>query len=131
MCQSIGVCPDFTKSSFAFEKHLQPKKPLYAERGLGWGAQSLTCSGLSIAAAFARALAPHSKNTIGVSFLLSSAIIRSVKLSQPLPLWLLGQPSRTVSTALSIKTPCLAQLIRCPLPWGMSISRRRRGSLSG
>src|SRR3712207_4402769 len=42
----------------------------------------------------------------------------SVNSSQPCPSWLLGCPSRTVSTAFSSSTPCRAQGTSEPLPGG-------------
>ena len=38
ICQSIDCSPFFIKISLAFEKCLHPKKPLYADNGLGCGA---------------------------------------------------------------------------------------------
>mgnify|MGYP006950037081 CR=1 FL=1 len=37
ICQSIGFFPMDSKNLLVLEKGLEPKKPQFAENGLGWG----------------------------------------------------------------------------------------------
>ena len=68
---------------FVFEKCLHPKNPLYADSGLGCAHLSTRWDGLVISVLFVPALAPHSKNTIGVLRSLRCLIMLSVIISHP------------------------------------------------
>lgn len=52
ICQSIGSLPMETRKLFALEKGLLPKKPLLADRGLGWTDFIIKCFGLFIMLSF-------------------------------------------------------------------------------
>lgn len=110
----MGDFPEFTKNSLAFEKCLQPKNPRWADSGEGCTACRTWCRFLSIAAPFFWAYEPHNMNTRPSRFLLSHCTTASVKVSQPLSLWELAWCARTVNTALSNSTPCLAHPVRSP-----------------
>lgn len=114
ICQSIGSCPCCSKIRFVLEKGLLPKKPRWADSGLGWGAFKIKCFDVSMSACFAWADAPHNMYTTGLSFSFNSSITRLVKFSQPFPRWDWGWPCRTVSTVFRRSTPCFAQWTRCP-----------------
>ena len=110
------------------EKCLQPKNPRLADKGLGCTDISFLCNGLVIISAFLWAYAPQSRKTTGASFLLSSDITLSVKVSHPILAWLVGCPSRTVSTAFKSSTPCFAQSVSSP--WeGISLPTSEFSSL--
>ena len=96
------------KISFALEKCLHPKNPLYADNGLGCGASKIKCFGLLSIALFIWAGLPHKINTIGSSLLFNIFITSSVNISQPLFLCEAGLCSSTVNTELSNNTPCSA-----------------------
>ena len=78
----------------------------------------IVCFAASTRAAFFWAWLPHNTNTTFRGSEFTAAIAASVKVSQPLPLWLFGTPARTVNTALSISTPCCAQLSKKPCDAG-------------
>ena len=65
--QSIGVSPFFNKNSLHLEKCLQPKKPLYADNGLGCADCKIKWLGLFKIFKNLLACPPQSKNTIGLS----------------------------------------------------------------
>ena len=85
ICQSIGSTPLAFKNSLHWLKCLQPKKPLYADNGLGCGALRIRCFGLLSIDAFLCAGEPHSIYTIGLSCILTALITASVNCSQPCP----------------------------------------------
>ncbi|MDQ9759525.1 hypothetical protein RFZ45_11515, partial [Acinetobacter baumannii] len=58
---------------------------------------------------------PQSKNTIGFSLSLSNSIILSVKISQPIPLWLAAAPPLTDKTVFNKSTPFFAHGVKSPL----------------
>ena len=115
ICQSIGSAPFAFKNSLALLKCLQPKKPLYAESGLGWGAVSIRCFGLVSIGILLCAGLPQSMYTIGLSCALTAWITASVKFSQPLPWCELAWCARTVSTVFNSKTPWSAHFFKYPL----------------
>src|SRR5690606_23148640 len=83
--QSIGVLPQLTRYSLAFEKCPLPIKPRGAESGEGCGLCSTRCRRLSIKAPFFCAYEPQRRKTIFSRFFSSAAIAASVKRSQPRP----------------------------------------------
>ena len=113
-CQSMVVIFCCFKYAFALEKCLQPKKPLYADNGDGWGLLSTKFFSEFISASFFWAYDPHKMNTlpeISEIFL----IIWSVKISQPISLCEFGLLSSTVNELFRSKTPWSDHFSRFPL----------------
>ena len=67
MTQSTGCFPCRSRNSFAFLKCPQPKKPLYADSGLGWALVRTRCFFVSMRDVFDLALAPQRMKTNGSS----------------------------------------------------------------
>ena len=65
--QSIGACPLFSKNAFTRENGREPKKPAYAESGLGCADSKIPCIGFVISAFLDLALLPHKIKAIGRS----------------------------------------------------------------
>ena len=86
ICQSIGSKWFLIKKSLVLLNGLLPKKPLYADNGLGCGASKIKCAGLFSIAFFLCAGAPHKINTMGRSCSFKIRIVASVNSSQPIPL---------------------------------------------
>ena len=84
-CQSISLIPFALKNSLHFEKCLQPKKPRYADKGLGCGASRIKCFELLSKAFFSCAGLPQSRNTTGRSTSFTVRMMASVNCSQPFP----------------------------------------------
>ena len=97
-----------------FEKHLLPKKPLYAERGEGCALSKTRCLPLSISARFERALPPHRMNTVFCVFWDISSITLSVNHAQPHFECEFARCSRTVNVVFKSSTPSRAHLVRSP-----------------
>ena len=79
----MGEKPQDDKIVFVFEKCLQPKKPLYADKGDGWAHSKTWCFDKSISDFLLRAFAPHKINTIGFSRSDKMRITWSVNSVQP------------------------------------------------
>ena len=103
------------RNSFVLENGLEPKNPLWAERGLGCTDFIIKCLGLVIKDSFFCALLPHKIKTMGSFLSLRDCIILSVNISQPIPLWELGQLALTVKTVFNSSTPWVAQFSKKPL----------------
>ena len=82
-----------------------PSLTLLAEKPEGWAALRMWCFLESIRAAFCWAYLPQSRNTRPFLRALNVEMAESVKLSQPCLPCDAGSCARTVSTALSRKTP--------------------------
>ena len=83
-----GGSPFFSRNSFVLLKWPHPKKPLDADRGLGWGAVKTSCFGLSSIDCLVCAGLPHNRYTMGLSCSFSERITASGTLtSHPIPLW--------------------------------------------
>mmetsp|Transcript_12278 Transcript_12278/g.30959 ORF Transcript_12278/g.30959 Transcript_12278/m.30959 type:complete len:676 (+) Transcript_12278:161-2188(+) len=125
--QSTGLPPGCAaRNSLALLKGALPKKPRYADKGLGWAAVSSRCElgepgfparashepGRVTSAAFFCAAPPQSTKTIPRRRSASARTAASVSRSHPMSLWLRGEPSRTVSSVLSRRTPSSHQQLR-------------------
>src|ERR1700753_221008 len=97
--QSMGSMPLLTRKALVFEKCLQPKKPLSAEKGEGWAALRTRCLVSSTRVCFSCANLPHSKKTTSFFPLDILLMTASVNSAQPILLWLMGSLARTVSEA--------------------------------
>jgi len=96
------------------EKCLQPKNPLYEDKGDGWGALRIRCLELSIKVIFFCASLPQRIKTRFFFRELNSSIILFVKISHPLFLWLPGKDFSTVKIVLSSRMPCSDHDVRQP-----------------
>ena len=103
-----------SKKKFVFEKGCDPKNPLLAEYGDGWGLFKILCLLSSINKIFSCAFLPHKINTKFSFKELSDWSILSVNISQPLLECEEGLEDSTVKIVLSNKTPCFAQFERSP-----------------
>src|SRR5699024_7584985 len=112
--QSTGCWPDAFKKSFALEKGLLPKKPRYAESGLGCTDLIILCFVLSMSFSLSCAALPQSRYTMGSSFSFRLRITWFVKFSQPIFRWECALPFSTVSTVFTKRTTCLAQSTKRP-----------------
>ena len=110
----MGSMPCASRNALHLEKCLQPKKPLYADRGEGCTLSSTRCCGAVMSFFLLRALPPQSRKTIGCSCSFSFSIIWSVKVVQPRFLWLFACPRRTVRVVFSMSTPRSAHLVSVP-----------------
>lgn len=110
----MGVSPCSSKNWLVRLKGLEPKKPRWAERGLGCGL-SMTWALVSKCLRL-RASEPQRMAAKGFCLRLFRALTAvSVTSSQPLPRWEAGLPTPTVRTRLSNITPCSAQRERSPV----------------
>ena len=112
--QSIGTFPACSSSSLHLEKCLQPRKPLWAERGLGWVEWRMWWRDLSTYAPFFCAYAPHSRKTTPSQLSEIHLMTASVSFSQPRSLWELALAEVTVRTAFRRRTPWSAHPVRWP-----------------
>ena len=118
-----------SKKKFVFEKGCDPKNPLLAEYGDGWGLFKILCLLSSISKIFSCAFLPHKINTKFSFRELSEWSILSVNISQPLLECEEGLEDSTVKIVLSNKTPCFAQFERSPC-WDGEIFRSELSSLN-
>ena len=114
-CQSTGVLPCDSKILFVCEKCLQPKNAPRAS-GDGCAASRTWCLERSIRSLLLRAKLPHKRNTTPLQLSDMHLITASVNSSQPILLWDAASPLRTVSTALSMRTPWRAHFSRFGYP---------------
>ena len=84
----MGARPASTKAVLVRENGRDTKKPLWADKGDGWADAMMTWRLVSIMGAFLRAWPPHKINTTRCGLALTTSMTRSVKRSQPRPLWL-------------------------------------------
>ena len=106
MLQSMGSRPLLFKYSFALLKCLHPKKPRYADKGLGCGAVKIRWPRfLATSSCFLMAKLPQSKNTRFSRVSDRRLMMVSVNCCQPIPAWLAAMWARTVSDAFSKRIP--------------------------
>ena len=105
--------PRSARYALAFEKTLQPSN-LCALRGDGCAASRTQCLALSMRLPFFRAKAPHRMKTKLSLWSFSAQMHASVKDAQPSWACEFALCASTVNEALSMKTPCLAQLSKFP-----------------
>ena len=127
--QTMGAWPVAIKYSLVLEKCLQPQKPRWAARGLGWGAFRMQCFSASINSSFFCAYAPHNKNTTCDRSRLIVRITSSVNASQPWFWWDPAKFERTVKVAFTKNTPWEAHPLRSPCA-GKGIPRSVLSSLN-
>ena len=73
--QSIGLILFFIKKLLVLENGFEPKKPLYAEKGLGWDDSIIKCLEFVIKLFLLLAKFPHKIKTIGSSLAFKTLII--------------------------------------------------------
>lgn len=107
--QNIGDFPWLSRYIFALENGFDPKNPLWAEKGDGWGEVIIWCFVLSMSNFFDIAKLPQRIKTIPSLFSERVRMTVSEKFSHHFHWCEAGTHSRTVSTALRRSTPCSAQ----------------------
>ena len=96
------------------EKGFEPKKPLWADNGDGWGVAMIKCFEGSIKIFFDWAYAPHKMKTRFDFLSLKALIIWLVNSSHPKFLCDPGDPDSTVKIEFSNRTPRSAQADKFP-----------------
>ena len=91
------------------ENGLEPKNPLCAEKGDGWGLVITWCWFVSMSFFLEIAKFPHNINTRFLRCSDKSDITRSVNISHHFQLWDAGSPTLTVRTAFKRRTHSDAQ----------------------
>ena len=118
----IGVRLFFISISFVVLNGLLPKKPRYADNGLGCAVRKTWTREVSVI--FASLLAfwnvlyacvPHRTKTLSFLVFITARKMADVTSSQPLSLWELAWCALTVSIVFKSKTPCCFQSSRFPL----------------
>ena len=111
----MGVNPFCNKNSFVFEKCLQPKNPLYADKGEGCTLSKTKCLLVSIKDFLLRALPPQRINTTFSFCSEISLITLSVNHAQPHLECEFAWCARTEREVFNSRTPSFAHLVKFPL----------------
>ena len=101
----MGLFPLLMRYLFASLKCPHPKKPRYADRGLGWAHWRMWWREASISCALRPAGAPQSRKTSPSLSRDRVLMTASVNVSHPLPEWLNAWCARTLRQVLSRNTP--------------------------